>query len=65
MTDNKFKPNHDWSEKLAFSLFNKSNFTFPVDIIHYLDFIKYSNIIPDNSINTIIADPPFGISFSG
>ena len=43
MTDNKFKPNHDWSEKLAFSLFNKSNFTFPVDIIHYLDFIKYSD----------------------
>ena len=65
MTGIKFKPPHDWSEKSALSLFKKSNFTFPVDTIHYLDFIKYSDLIPDNSINSIIADPPFGISFSG
>ena len=65
MTGSIFKPSHDWSEKSALSLFTKSNFTFPVDTIHYLDFIKYSNLIPDNSINSIIADPPFGISFSG
>lgn len=65
MTGIKFKPTHDWPEKSALSLFKKSNFTFPVDTIHYLDFIKYSYLIPDNSINSIIADPPFGISFSG
>ena len=65
MTGIKFKPTHDWPEKSALSLFKKSNFTFPVDTVHYLDFIKYSYLIPDNSINSIIADPPFGISFSG
>tara|TARA_B100001750_G_scaffold42753_1_gene31175 strand:+ start:4155 stop:4976 length:822 start_codon:yes stop_codon:yes gene_type:complete len=62
---NNYKPPYDWSNKKALYLFEHSNFSFPVDVIHYLDFIKYSNIIPDKSINCIIADPPFGISFTG
>lgn len=62
---NNYKPTYDWSKKKAFGLYENSHFSFPVNTIHYLDFIKYSDLVPDKSVNCIIADPPFGISFTG
>ena len=62
---NSFKPTYDWSNQEALDMFNNSSFSFQIDKIYYNDFLNSVNIIPDNSVNCIIADPPFGISFSG
>ena len=62
---NNFKPTYDWSNQETLDMFNNSSFSFQIDKIYYNDFLNSVNIIPDNSVNCIIADPPFGISFSG
>ena len=61
---NNYRPTYDWSKKKASGLYENSHFSFPVNTIHYRDFIKYSDLVPDKSVNCIIADPPFGISFT-
>ncbi len=61
----KFKPNEDWSHDEARKLHEQSIPSFEVDRIHFSDCIKGMKHLPDESIDTVIADPPFGISFSG
>ncbi|MFW9953060.1 MAG: DNA-methyltransferase [Candidatus Thorarchaeota archaeon] len=61
----RFKPTHDWSRSKALDLYNKAAFDFPIDTIRFDDCIVGMAKLPDESIDTVIADPPFGISFSG
>lgn len=55
----------DWSYEEAKILFKSKTFPFEVNQIQYQDCIKGMKKIPSNSIDLIIADPPFGISFNG
>ena len=61
----RFKPTEDWSKEQALKLFNKETFPFSVDAIHYEDCIEGMKSMPKESVNVIVADPPFGISFTG
>lgn len=63
-----FKPTFDWSRDEAKRLYAKTEPTFSkikLDIIKYEDCIVGMKEIPDESIDLVIADPPFGISFDG
>jgi site-specific DNA-methyltransferase (adenine-specific) len=59
----KFKPDHDWTIQEAQSLFEARKFPFQIDHIHFQDCISGMQTLPENSIDLIIADPPFGIDF--
>ena len=61
----RFKPTEDWTKEKAQDLFTQASFPFPVDLIHYEDCINGMRALQDESIDVIVADPPFGISFSG
>jgi len=59
-----FKPDYDWSFEEAKKIFNdkkKKN----LDKIFYKDCVEGMKDLPPESIDLIIADPPFGIEFSG
>jgi len=58
-----FKPTEDWSKDEAASLYEDRFFTFEVDTIHYNDCIQGMKELPPESIDMLIADPPFGINF--
>lgn len=60
-----FKPTEDWSIDDAKEEYQKAKFNFPVDRIIYGDCIKLMRQLPDESIDVIIADPPFGLNFNG
>ena len=57
----RFKPAQDWSFDEAKELYEKSR----GDIIHYADCIEGMKELPSESIDCAIADPPFGLSFTG
>lgn len=57
-----FKPDYDWTKEEAKELYEKRNFK---DIIHYSDCVEGMKKLPNESIDLIIADPPFGINFNG
>lgn len=62
----RFKPKRDWSIKQAEKLYNKNppeNIQW--DTIFYEDCIRGLKKLPANCIDQVIADPPFGIKFSG
>ncbi|MDF1539128.1 MAG: site-specific DNA-methyltransferase [Candidatus Thorarchaeota archaeon] len=61
----RFKPTKDWTREEASSEFEKAKFSFPVDVINFEDCMAGMKSVPDESIDAVIADPPFGISFSG
>ncbi|NPD87711.1 MAG: site-specific DNA-methyltransferase [Asgard group archaeon] len=53
----------DWSVEEAKDLFSGKIFTFEVDKIFYSDCIEGMQDLPSESINMVIADPPFGLNF--
>jgi len=61
----KFKPTYDWTISEARALYESSKCNFDIDIIHYEDCIEGMQKLPDNSIDMVVADPPFGINFNG
>ncbi|OLS32120.1 MAG: DNA adenine methyltransferase YhdJ [Candidatus Heimdallarchaeota archaeon AB_125] len=60
-----FQPTFDWSEVEALNLFNERLFTFVVDQVYFNDCISGMKNLPSESIDMIIADPPFGLNFGG
>ncbi|MFW9919517.1 MAG: DNA-methyltransferase [Candidatus Thorarchaeota archaeon] len=60
-----FEPTEDWTKEEARQIYRSREFSFPVDRIHYQDCIKGMKQLPTESVDVIIADPPFGISFTG
>ena len=68
-----FRPSFDWSIEEARRLYSLSKKQFKQKLcvsvklneIYFQDCIKGMKNIPKNSIDLIIADPPFGINFSG
>ena len=60
-----FKPTEDWSIKEASREHSNAKFDFKVDKIIYEDCIEGMKKLPKESIDVIIADPPFGLNFDG
>ncbi|MHA2255349.1 MAG: DNA-methyltransferase [Candidatus Heimdallarchaeaceae archaeon] len=58
-----FQPTEDWSVEEAKELFLSKIFTFEVDRTFYTDCIEGMQELPSESINMVIADPPFGLNF--
>ena len=58
-----FRPTIDWSIKRAAELYEERIFTLEVDKIHFKDCIKGMQDLPSESIDMLIADPPFGLNF--
>ena len=61
----RFKPTEDWSKDKALEMFNASTYPFSVDMIHYEDCIEGMRGMSKESVDVVVADPPFGISFTG
>jgi len=59
-----FQPTMDWTREEAESLYLDRIFTFEVDVVHFCDCIKGMKTLPTESIDMIIADPPFGLNFN-
>jgi len=60
-----FKVQYDWEIEEATNLYHAAKFPIDVDRVIYNDCITGINEIPDESVDLIIADPPFGIEFDG
>ncbi len=65
-----FKPDDDWGVREAKKLYSQNHQSeqIPggsVDCILYQNCIDGMETIPDSSVDLVIADPPFGIDFSG
>lgn len=60
----RFKPTEDWSKEEARALFLASKKKH-LDFISYADCISGMKKLPDESVDLVIADPPFGLGFSG
>ena len=60
-----FKVQQDWEVEEAKKLYDDAQFEIEVDKILFEDCIKGMEQIPENFIDLIIADPPFGIKFNG
>jgi len=60
-----FKPTDDWSVDEAKRRFDDARFPFNVDRVCYGDCVEGMKNLPSESIDLIIADPPFGLSFNG
>lgn len=61
----RFKPTSDWSVKEASALYESADFAFQPDFVHYVDCIEGMKHLSSESIDCVIADPPFGLSFTG
>jgi len=63
-----FKPSFDWSRDEAEQLYGKTKSpspNFELDTIRFEDCIRGMKQLPGESIDLVIADPPFGIDFDG
>ena len=60
----RFKPSQDWSFEEARKLYASRN-TSGFDVVHYTDNIEGMRKLDSESIDCVIADPPFGLSFTG
>jgi site-specific DNA-methyltransferase (adenine-specific) len=60
-----FKPEQDWEIEEARSCYEQASFSLDVDRIIYQDCIQGMQQLPAESIDLVIADPPFGIEFDG
>ena len=60
-----YKVELDWNKEEAAKLFSESKTLVPKNTIIYSDCIDGMKNMPEESIDLIIADPPFGIDFSG
>ena len=57
----RFKPAEDWSIDEARKLYEKSG----DNAIRYIDCVEGMKELPQESIDCVVADPPFGLSFTG
>jgi site-specific DNA-methyltransferase (adenine-specific) len=63
-----FEPTFDWSYKAAeqqFTKFIHSLNGFVQDTVYFMECIEGMKQLPKDSINLVVADPPFGIDFDG
>ena len=60
-----FKPTEDWTNEEAQRLYEVARFPYKVDRILYEDCIEGMKKLPAESIDVVVADPPFGLSFTG
>jgi site-specific DNA-methyltransferase (adenine-specific) len=61
-----FKPDFDWEKDEAVQLYQSAHHSIgPVDKILFDDCIEGMKNLPEESVDLIIADPPFGINFNG
>ncbi|MHA2395420.1 MAG: DNA-methyltransferase [Candidatus Thorarchaeota archaeon] len=63
-----FKPTFDWSRGDAERLYARTKSVssrFELDVIRFEDCVTGMKQLPDESIDLVIADPPFGIAFDG
>ncbi|MHA1222372.1 MAG: DNA-methyltransferase [Candidatus Heimdallarchaeaceae archaeon] len=58
-----FDPTNDWTKEDAKRLYQQSKHPIQTNEIFYEDCIEGMKKLPDESIDLIIADPPFGIEF--
>ncbi|MHA1907587.1 MAG: hypothetical protein ACW98Y_09865, partial [Candidatus Thorarchaeota archaeon] len=61
----RFKPTEDWTKEQALEMFKESSIPFPIDLIHYENCVEGMRSMPEESVDVVVADPPFGISFTG
>jgi site-specific DNA-methyltransferase (adenine-specific) len=59
-----FKPDFSWTKNQALDLYKNTKHLQKFDKIYYSDCISGMKTLSDNSIDLVIADPPFGIEFS-
>jgi site-specific DNA-methyltransferase (adenine-specific) len=59
-----FIPDFSWTKEQALFLYEKTDAPVKLDEIYYSDCIAGMKKLPSESVNLIIADPPFGIDFS-
>lgn len=59
-----FKPQYDWTREEAEDLYLKQQFT-EYNQIFYEDCVEGMKRLPSESIDLVIADPPFGLDFNG
>jgi site-specific DNA-methyltransferase (adenine-specific) len=63
-----FKPTFDWTRREAERLYKKTkspSSKIELDSIRFEDCVNGMKQLPDESIDLVIADPPFGIDFDG
>lgn len=60
-----FKPTEDWTNSEAEREYKEAKFPFEVDKIIYEDCVERMRKLPSDSVDVIVADPPFGLSFTG
>ncbi len=63
-----FKPAHDWSVTEARRLFEETCHDlgpFEQDTICYMDCLEGMKRLPEECVDLVIADPPFGLDFTG
>ncbi|MFW9836030.1 MAG: DNA methyltransferase [Candidatus Thorarchaeota archaeon] len=63
-----FKPSFDWTRKDAERLYNRTkspSSNLKLDSIRFEDCVTGMKNLPDESVDLIVADPPFGIEFDG
>jgi site-specific DNA-methyltransferase (adenine-specific) len=61
----KFKPTMDWTVDEARTRFLKATSSIDLDTISFSDCISGMASLPGESIDCVVADPPFGLSFTG
>ncbi len=64
----KFKPDEDWSKSKAKELYKNQSFTigeYEIDRVYYQDSNEGMDNFPAESVDLIVADPPFGLEFTG
>ena len=60
-----FRPSYDWEIEEAEQLFTNARHPISTEEIQYKDCVEGIQSLPDECVDLIIADPPFGIDFSG
>ncbi len=63
-----FKPTFDWTREEAERLYFRAkspSSKFELDVVRFEDCVNGMKELPNNSVDLVIADPPFGISFDG
>ena len=60
----RFRPTHDWPISEARRLYQTNSSDF-LDVVDYEDCIEGMRRLEPESIDCIVADPPFGLSFTG
>ncbi len=58
-----FKPTYDWSKAEAEKMFLDREYSFEVDKVFFDDCVQELRKLSPESIDMIVADPPFGLNF--